>query len=203
MYENDKEAAMTNEEISMNTKKALSNTLKELMRHKPFRKITVSELIRECNVNRKTFYYHFEDIYALLKWTLEQESVQIIKKHGLFNNYTELISFVYDYVKDNAFMLNCAYDSLGREVLKQFFQNDFQELTMQIIRNEEARYNLTVSDDFRDFLCRLYTEGLAGMLINIFQNPDKYKKEELIRYFSLVLSSSVHSTLTSADADNI
>lgn len=183
MYKNDKEAAMTNEEISMNTKKALSNTLKELMRHKPFRKITVSELIRECNVNRKTFYYHFEDIYALLKWTLEQESVQIIKKHGLFNNYTELISFVYDYVKDNAFMLNCAYDSLGREVLKQFFQNDFQELTMQIIRNEETRYNLTISDEFRYFLCRLYTEGLAGMLINIFQNPDKYKKEELIRYF--------------------
>ena len=194
---------MTNEEISMNTKKALSNTLKELMRHKSFQKITVSELIRECNVNRKTFYYHFEDIYALLKWTIEQETIQIIKQYGLFNDYAELISFVYDYAKDNSFLLNCAYSSLGREVLKQFFQKDFAEITYRIIKNEEARYNLKISDEFCTFLCSLYTEGIAGMLINIFQNPEQYKKEELIRYFSIVLNSSVHSTLTSADANNV
>ncbi len=194
---------MTNEEISMNTKKALSNTLKELMRHKSFQKITVSELIRECNVNRKTFYYHFEDIYALLKWTLEQESVQIIKQHGLFNDYAELISFVYDYAMDNSFLLNSAYGSLGREVLKQFFQKDFYEITYHIIKNEETKYNLNISDGFRTFICRLYTEGIAGMLIDIFQNPEQYKKEEFIRYFSLVLNSSVHSTLSAADTNKM
>ncbi len=58
---------MTNEEVSYNTKKALADTLKELMTRKPFSKITVSEIIRECNVNRKTFYYHFEDIYIFIK----------------------------------------------------------------------------------------------------------------------------------------
>ena len=194
---------MTNEEISMNTKKALANTLKELMRHKSFQKITVSELIRECNVNRKTFYYHFEDIYALLKWTIEQETVQTIKQYGLFDDYSALISFVYDYAKNNSFLLNCAYDSLGREVLKQFFQKDFHDITYRIIRNEEAKYDLNISDGFRTFLCNLYTEGIAGMLINVFQNPEQYKKEELIRYFSIVLGSSVHSTLTSAATENI
>ncbi len=194
---------MTNEEISMNTKKALANTLKELMRHKSFQKITVSELIRECNVNRKTFYYHFEDIYALLKWTIEQETVQTIKQYGLFDDYSALISFVYDYAKNNSFLLNCAYDSLGREVLKQFFQKDFHDITYRIIRNEEAKYDLNISDGFRTFLCNLYTEGIAGMLINVFQNPEQYKKEELIRYFSIALGSSVHSTLTSAATENI
>ena len=53
---------MKHEEISMYTKKALSEALKEALKTKPFKKITVSELIEACNINRKTFYYHFADI---------------------------------------------------------------------------------------------------------------------------------------------
>lgn len=63
---------MKNEVISLNTKKALSSALKETMRHKAFSKITVKEIIEHCDVNRNTFYYHFDDIYALLRWTLER-----------------------------------------------------------------------------------------------------------------------------------
>lgn len=28
----------------------------------------------------QTFYYHFEDIYALLKWMLEAEAIEVVKK---------------------------------------------------------------------------------------------------------------------------
>lgn len=46
-------------------------------------KVTVSELIRECNINRNTFYYHFSDIYDLLKWMFEQESIEVVKRIDL------------------------------------------------------------------------------------------------------------------------
>ena len=58
---------MTHKEISLNTKKKLASALKQAMKKKPFGKIAVSELIKTCGINRNTFYYHFEDIYALLK----------------------------------------------------------------------------------------------------------------------------------------
>ena len=48
-------------------KKTLAVSLKRFMEKKPLSKITVSEIIADCGVNRKTVYYHFEDIYALLK----------------------------------------------------------------------------------------------------------------------------------------
>lgn len=40
---------MTNEEVSFQTKKVLSDALKKLMSQKAFSKITVSEIIRMCN----------------------------------------------------------------------------------------------------------------------------------------------------------
>ena len=70
---------MRQTEISQNTKKALAESLKKFMKKKPFSKITVSELVTDCNINRKTFYYHFEDIYDLLKWMFEEDNL----RHGL------------------------------------------------------------------------------------------------------------------------
>ena len=43
--------------MSQMTKRALEASLKELLRHKPLDKITVSDLTDHCGVNRMTFYY--------------------------------------------------------------------------------------------------------------------------------------------------
>ena len=68
---------MTNEELSLKTKQSLAAALKNTMKSKKLSKITVTELCTVCNVNRKTFYYHFQDVYALLKWMLEQEAIEV------------------------------------------------------------------------------------------------------------------------------
>ena len=44
---------MTHQEINLRTKERLSESLKKLLKTKPFDKITVSELIRDSDVNRK------------------------------------------------------------------------------------------------------------------------------------------------------
>ena len=67
-------------ESSHATKQAISASLKELMAQKPLEKITVSEIMDHCGMVRQHFYYHFEDIYDLLKWMLEQEAVAVVRR---------------------------------------------------------------------------------------------------------------------------
>ncbi len=131
---------MTHEETSLRTRRLLCNSLKELMKHKSFSKITVSELIRDCNINRKTFYYHFEDIYALLKWMLEQEAIEVVAQFDLLIDYRDAFDFVIEYVKSNSYFLNCIYDSVGRDELKRFFYQDFIGLVEKMIRNTEKKW---------------------------------------------------------------
>ena len=47
------------------TKRALEDSLKHLLLKKPVNKITINDITEDCGVNRATFYYHFQDIYAL------------------------------------------------------------------------------------------------------------------------------------------
>lgn len=53
---------------SYQTKQALATALKELMTQKPIDKITIHELTERCGIRRQNFYYHFEDVYDLLRW---------------------------------------------------------------------------------------------------------------------------------------
>lgn len=198
---------MTHEESSLQTKKLLCSALKETMKHKPFSKVTVSELIKDCNLNRKTFYYHFEDIYDLLKWMLEQEAIEVVKQFDIVTDYEEAFNFVMDYVENNAYFLNCIYDSVGRDELKRFFYNDFICIIGKIIDDCEKNLRLTISDDFREFIVNFYTEAVAGMVINLFQysgsaehSTEKYDRKKLIDYFSVIVHTSLPALLENAPA---
>lgn len=191
---------MKREESTLITKKALAASLKKYMTKKTLKKITVSEIITDCNVNRKTFYYHFEDIYALLKWMLEQEAVEVVKQFDLLIDYKDAILFVMDYVETNAHILNCAYDSMGRDEMKRFLCNDFYEIIRRLIDDMEKSLDLNVPEDFKQFVCNLYMEALAGTLIDSFKNRGNNDREKMLKYLSLVLHTSLPETLKQAAA---
>ncbi len=186
---------MKHEITSLNTKKTLSASLKKFMEFKPLSKISVSEIIADCGVNRKTFYYHFEDIYALLKWTLEQEAVEVVKKFDLLVNPEEAIIFVSDYVDANTHILNCAYDSMGRDEMKRFFHSDFYGVVLSIIECFEKEQSIIVDEPYKQFVANFYTEALAGILIDYFQHKDKRNRDEIIQYTLQVLKKSIPNIL--------
>lgn len=183
------------EEISLYTKKAFSEALKDAMKKKPFQKITVSELIQACSVNRKTFYYHFEDIYALLKWTFEQEAIEVVKHFDLVADYEEALNFIMDYVEENDYIINCVYDSIGRDELKRFFCTDFLDIVISIIDRAEEMTGKTLEPDYKNFLSYFYMEALAGMLMDWVREKDKRGRETVIAYISTALQDSLTGIL--------
>lgn len=182
---------MKHETTSLNTKKALSASLKSFMEHKKLSKISVSEIIADCGVNRKTFYYHFENIYALLKWTLEQETVEVLKKFDLIRKPDEAIAFVLDYVDSNSHILNCAYDSMGRDEMKRFFYTDFYGVVLSIIEGLEQKRHITLDNDFKNYMIYFYTEALTGVLIDYFQHKEERNRDELLKHTLFILKTSI------------
>ena len=50
--------------------KILSEAFWELLEEKPYKKITVKDIVDRCQVNRNTFYYHFDGITTLFEEAL-------------------------------------------------------------------------------------------------------------------------------------
>lgn len=66
------------------TKKVISDAFWQLLEEKPYNKITVQNIVEYCQINRNTFYYHFQDIPALAEYSIKEWTVQVIK-----NNYED------------------------------------------------------------------------------------------------------------------
>lgn len=189
---------MKHEVTTLNTKKALAASLKRFMEKKPFSKITVSEIIADCGVNRKTFYYHFTDIYDLLKWMLEEEAFEVVKQFDLLLDYREAVIFVMNYVRDNKHLLCCAYDSMGRDEMKRFFYTDFIGIVKSVIDSTEYQLGLHIETAFKEFASDFFTEAIAGMLINEFKSKDNHDLDETAEYLSLIFRNSLPGILQSA-----
>lgn len=173
------------------TRKILAESLKKLICRKSFSNITVREITEDCGLNRNTFYYHFEDINDLLKWTLEQEAIDVVKHFDLMSDYEEAVRFVMNYIEENEKLLNNICNSLGQGELKRFFFNDLYWITSSVIDKTIQQMELSIPSDYRDFLSRFYTEAFAGLLMDGITNPTLRNNDKNILYISLVIRSSL------------
>lgn len=187
---------MKHEVTTYNTKKLMADSLKRSMQCKPFSKITVSEIIQDCGINRKTFYYHFLDIYDLLKWVLDEEAIQVVRHFDLLKDYEEAIRFIMDYVRRNDYIISCTHDSVGREEMKRFFFKDFIDIVTSVINEAEQQTGLALDPEFKSYCATFYTEALASMLIDWAKTNDKQNQEQIIRYLTQIVSAAVESMLT-------
>lgn len=196
---------------SLKTKRALAESLKKLMRAKPFSKITVTEIVNDCGVNRKTFYYHFEDIYALLRWIFEEEAVNIIKKFYLLNDYDEAMEFIYEYISENKDLLRNAYDAFGSVELSSFFHMSFVGLNESLIESVEQKMHKRLPERTREYLCEFLTEASAGLLLNIISGNMHFDRSKDMMPVSSIIWASIVGVLTeqgipcddAADNENI
>lgn len=196
---------------SLKTKQALAESLKKLMRAKPFSKITVTEIVNDCGVNRKTFYYHFEDIYALLSWIFEEEAVNIIKKFYLLNDYDEAIEFIYEYISENKDLLRNAYDAFGSVELSSFFHMSFVGLNESLIESVEQKMHKRLPERTREYLCEFLTEASGGLLLNIISGNMHFDRSKDMMPVSSIILASIVGVLTeqgipcddAADNENI
>ncbi len=74
------------------TKKALAASLKELMNELPFSKINIGDICEKCEMNRKSFYYHFKDKYDLVNWIYQTEFISVASER----EYDDVWAFIYD-----------------------------------------------------------------------------------------------------------
>lgn len=189
---------MKYEITSYNTKRMLAESLKKLLCRRPLSKVTVSEIVADCKVNRKTFYYHFEDLYSLLKWMLEQEAIEVVRNMDLIIDYEEAILFVLDYVEENYKMLSNICGSVGRDELKRFFYADFIGICRTLIYRIEEFEHLSVNEEFKEFLSKFYTEGITGILLDFIQHREELDRQKVVDYISLLIHTSIKSVLQTA-----
>lgn len=99
------------------TKTAIIHAFNELLEEKPYNKITVKDIVERCQINRNTFYYHFEDIPSLLRQLVEKETERLITENYTPHAPIECIRPILQYCLEHKKALVHIYRYVPREVL--------------------------------------------------------------------------------------
>ena len=181
------------------TKIQMAQSLKKFIKGRAFSKITVQDIVADCNINRNTFYYHFENTYDLLSFVYEQEVKNIVDSFHMANaTIPEAMDFVLDYIDKNIPLCTCAYDSLGEQQLKIIFEKDLMVFVRATIDFLETQSPVKHTEDFKSFVGYSYTNLLSSQIIWYIRHTGELDKEIFRQCLQTFFTASLKSVMEEA-----
>lgn len=180
--------------VSEHTKQALGNALKTLMKEKSLEKITIGELTQLCGMKRQNFYYHFEDIYDLLRWVFEKEAVVLLRRHEGAALWQDGLLQLFQYIQENREVCLCAIKSVGHQHIKQFFYQDIYSIvhrTIETIAASLDKERVSTAHTDVDLLTQFYVIALAGCVESWVLGELDRTPQQLITFADTMLQDLV------------
>lgn len=182
---------MKHEINSQNTKMMLAETLISLLEKKPISKITVSELVNLCEINRKTFYYHFQDVYDLLEWYLDTEFQKAMITMGPLENFETIVDYAAEYMDKYTYLRNCVDNPLGRDKIMQFLNKRLYPKALEMSTDLEQRYGKTLEPEFKEFLAKTMVHITVLSIIDTIENGNGVDMKKMKLYASIITDATI------------
>ena len=172
------------------TKRQLSVSLQKLLVQNQLDKITIQDLVNEAQVSRKTFYYHFQDIYDLLEWTLVDEGKKLLIERqgedGWKNNLWNVFQYLHGH---KATIMNIYRSQKDGGLLRRHMASLILPLLEQDFDSQPGHEQ--VAEEDREFLLNLYSHGIVEFFYHWIGDGMKPEPEQTMARLSRLFDGSM------------
>ncbi len=112
------------------TRDAIKTSFRQLLEEKPYRKITVKDIVDRCGINRNSFYYHFEDVPSLLDEILQEQLDAVIAEYSEIRSAEECMNIIMQTIKNRQRSVMHIYNSVARDT----YERHLWRLTERTVR---------------------------------------------------------------------
>ncbi len=180
--------------MSQITKRALEQSLKNLLLKKPLTKITVSDIADDCGINRMTFYYHFKDIYDLVEWSCLEDAKRALDEKKTYETWQQGLLQIFEAVEENKpFILN-VYRCVHREQVEKYLQPLVDQLILGVINEETG--NMTIRDEDKQFIAQIYSYIFIGLMLDWIKDDMREDPQPLVDRLARLIKGSMSEALS-------
>lgn len=180
--------------MSQVTKRALEQSLKNLLLKKPLTKITINEIAEDCGISRMTFYYHFKDIYDLVEWACVEDARRALEEKKTYDTWQQGLLQIFEAVKENKPFVMNVYRCVHQEQVEKYIKPLVDRLVLEII--EEEIGTMTVQDVDKAFLARVYSYVFVGLMLDWIKEDMRQDPREIVDRLALLLKGTIHDALS-------
>ncbi|MEE1228311.1 MAG: TetR/AcrR family transcriptional regulator C-terminal domain-containing protein [Lachnospiraceae bacterium] len=162
------------------TEKQLCNAFMDLLGRYPFSKITIQKIASECGVNRQTVYYHYDNIYDLMKAAFEEE---LIVESGMYEvkSWDIAMTRLLKWMKERRFIIKNILSNTDIHYLRQ----TIYPLILKCMTGEYMPTRIIRPDQKLDnnFVQYFLTLGITQYILEWAESDFKESEEDIIHNF--------------------
>ena len=161
------------------TKKAIKETFITLLEDRPLNRITVKDIVETCGINRNSFYYHYQDLPALLEEIIAERVQALMSDHPTIDSMEDSFDAALDFVLDHKRAVLHIYNSLSRDFFERYLMEVCRYVVSTYIETAFAGRN----QENRDMLVRYHKCACFGHIIDWLNTG---MKDDVSSYFHKV-----------------
>lgn len=179
--------------MSQVTKRALEQSLKNLLLKKPLTKITISDITEDCGINRMTFYYHFKDIYDLVEWACLEDAKRALDEKKTYDTWQQGLLQIFEAVQENKLFILNVYRCVHREQVEKYLQPLVDQLMLDVIQEESA--SMMIREEDKQFIAKIYAYIFIGVMLDWIKDDMREAPQEIVARLVKLLRGSVTAAL--------
>lgn len=179
--------------MSQITKRALEQSLKNLLQQKPLSKITISDITEDCGISRMTFYYHFKDIYDLVEWACAEDAARALQNKKTYDTWQQGFVQIFHAVRENKVFVMNVYRCVNREQVEKYLVPLTDQLIMGVITERAA--GMIVREADQQFIAQVYSYAFVGIMLDWIRDDMRADPEELVNRLAMVIHGDITQAL--------
>ena len=173
------------------TKHTIGVAVKHIMATSPFDRVTTQDIIDECGISRKTFYYHFRDKYDAVNWIFETEILDDIVNVTTLDTWEEGSYKLCHYIAANREFYTNVVNASGQNCFVSFLYT-MTERQVSLLLDEACRRTMThLSEEDRKFLIDFYYNAFIGVFLAWIKDGFKDSPERIVHRWICVVDKSL------------
>jgi AcrR family transcriptional regulator len=181
------------------TKNDISNAFWQLLEEKPYSKITVKDIVDRCQVNRNTFYYHFQDIPSLTEYTIKAWADEMIQLHYKPGSPASCIMpLIQGCIRRKDALLHI-YRSVHREAFMHYLDEINQHIVSICVEYAAEEHALSAED--KEVLLWFYKCALTGIILDWLDRGMTYDLFHFAKEICNFFAHSDNATFKKAESE--
>ncbi len=179
--------------MAQHTKNAMAQSLKKLLSKNTLDKITIQEIADDCDVNRQTFYYHFQDVYALIEWIVNNETLKALGSKSDTELWNSGFMQLLEMLRENKQLVTNLYRSISRERLEEYLGDIVYRYLYDIAITQSE--GMAVTEEDKKFVAIFYKYPFVGLLLDWVKNGMIEEPQYLVDMVCIILKGNTKGAL--------
>lgn len=175
------------------TEKILSSALCVVLHHKNIDKITVKDIVTECDLTRQTFYNHFNDVYDLVEFSAGKIAKKVLDNTANYDNWQKGFYDVMILIKHNKKLSKNVYESIYRDVMGKYTYEVIYNYIIAIV--DKQAQDMDVAQKHKDFIAHFYSLAFIAIILEWVHNDMKEDPQEIVAQIGVLVKGDFQKAL--------